>query len=598
MKDLSAVSSQEPSGQPPEVLLDSWKEIASYVKRDVSTVQRWEKREGMPVHRHVHERRGSVYAHSSELDAWLQSRKLHLEEEEREHRAETSEEAETEHQPKERPWARRWLVLSGIAVLALMAVTYVTIKSRTERATRPKIQSLAVLPLRNLSGDPTQEYFADGMTEAVIGRLSMIHGLRVISRTSVMRYKDTHTSAPEIAKTLGVDAIVEGSVVREGNRIRVHAQLIRCATDEHFWSETYDRELGDALALESEVAQAIAARVEVSITGVERARLIAARPVSPEVYESYLKGQFAANYSRAAVERSIAYFEEAIRMDPAFAPAYLGLANAYDALGTSGIGGASPREVRPKVISAARKALELDPTIAEAHGLLAVVYQEQWQWGDAEGEFKRVFELTPNDAGAHLAYAGWLLCQGRTEEAQAWSRRARELDPLGVGGNNVGWILFHSRHYDEAIRELRSALAVRPNDGSIYWFLGFALIANGQADEAIPVLENAVALTDRSPAVIGVLIRAYAHAGRRTEALRILDELKRRQQKGYIPTAAFVNAYLGLGDNERAIIWLERAYEEQSLIMEYIKVHPFFDPLRGDPRFEDLVRRVGLDQAR
>jgi pentatricopeptide repeat protein len=598
MKDLSAVSSQEPSGQPPEVLLDSWKEIASYVKRDVSTVQRWEKREGMPVHRHVHERRGSVYAHSSELDGWLQSRKLHLEEEEREHRAETSEEAETEHQPKERPWARRWLVLSGIAVLALMAVTYVTIKSRTERATRPKIQSLAVLPLRNLSGDPTQEYFADGMTEAVIGRLSMIHGLRVISRTSVMRYKDTHTSAPEIAKTLGVDAIVEGSVVREGNRIRVHAQLIRCATDEHFWSETYDRELGDALALESEVAQAIAARVEVSITGVERARLIAARPVSPEVYESYLKGQFAANYSRAAVERSIAYFEEAIRMDPAFAPAYLGLANAYDALGTSGIGGASPREVRPKVISAARKALELDPTIAEAHGLLAVVYQEQWQWGDAEGEFKRVFELTPNDAGAHLAYAGWLLCQGRTEEAQAWSRRARELDPLGVGGNNVGWILFHSRHYDEAIRELRSALAVRPNDGSIYWFLGFALIANGQADEAIPVLENAVALTDRSPAVIGVLIRAYAHAGRRTEALRLLDELKRRQQKGYIPTAAFVNAYLGLGDNERAIIWLERAYEEQSLIMEYIKVHPFFDPLRGDPRFEDLVRRVGLDQAR
>ncbi|HXA07208.1 MAG TPA: tetratricopeptide repeat protein [Bryobacteraceae bacterium] len=598
MKDPSPVSSPEPSGQPAEAALDSWKEIATYVKRDVSTVQRWEKREGMPVHRHVHERRGSVYAYSSELDAWLRGRKLRLEEEEKGHRAETSEEAETEHQPNERPWARRWLVLYGIAVLALMAVTYVTIRSRVGRATRLKIQSLAVLPLRNLSRDPTQEYFADGMTEALIGRLSMIQGLRVISRTSVMRYKDTHTSVPEIAKTLGVDAIVEGSVVREGNRIRVHAQLIRGATDEHFWSETYDRELGDALALESEVAQAIAARVEVSVTGVERARLIAARQVSPEVYESYLKGRFAANYSQAAVEKSIAYFEEAIRKDPAFAPAYLGLANAYDALGTSGIGGASPREVRPKVISAARKALELDPTIAEAHGLLAVVYQEQWQWGDAEGEFKRVLELTPNDAGAHLAYAGWLLCQGRAEEAQAWARRARELDPLGIGGDSVGWILFQARHYDEAILELRSALAVHPNDGSIYWFLGFALIANGQADEAIPVLENALALTDRSPAVIGVLIRAYAHAGRRTEALRLLDELKRRQQKRYIPTAAFVNAYLGLGDNERAIAWLERAYKEQSMIMQYIKVHPFFDPLRGDPRFADLVRRVGLDQAR
>jgi TolB-like protein/Tfp pilus assembly protein PilF len=597
MKDPSPVSSPEPSGQPAAVPLDSWKEIATYVKRDVSTVQRWEKREGMPVHRHVHERRGSVYAYSFELDAWLQSRGRRLEQE-KENRAEAPEEEDSEHRPNERHLARRWLVLCGITVLALVAVTYFTTRGRTGSAIRPKIQALAVLPLRNLSGDPTQEYFSDGMTEAIIGRLSMIRGLRVISRTSVMRYKDTHTSVPEIAKTLGVDAIVEGSVIREGGRIRVHAQLIRGATDEHFWSETYDRKLGDALELESEVAQAIAGRVEVSVTGVERARLIAARQVEPEVYESYLKGLFEAEYSQAAVKKSIAYFEEAIRKDPAFAPAYLGLAGAYDALGTSGIGGASPRELRPKVISAARKALELDPTIAQAHGLLAVVYQEQWQWGDAEGEFKRVLELTPNDAGMHIAFAGWLLCQGRTEEAIKWSRRARELDPFGVGGESVGWILFQSRHYDEAIRELRSALAVRPNDGLIYWFLGFALIANGQADEAIPVLENAVALTDRSPAVIGVLVRAYAHAGRRADALRLLDELKRRQRKGYIPTAAFVNAYLGLGDNEQAIVWLERAYEEQSMIMQYIKVHPFFDPLRSDPRFADLVRRLGLDQAR
>jgi TolB-like protein len=597
MKDPSPVSPPEPSGQPAEAPLDSWKEIATYVKRDVSTVQRWEKREGMPVHRHVHERRGSVFAYSSELDAWLQSRGLRLEEE-KENRVEGSEVEEAKRGSKELHLSRRWLVLCGITVLALLAVTYMTTRGRTGSAARPKIQSLAVLPLRNLSGDPTQDYFADGMTEAVIGRLSMIHGLRVISHTSVTRYKDTHTAVPEIANTLGVDAIVEGSVVREGNRIRVHAQLIRGATDEHFWSETYDRELGDALALESEVAQAIAARVEVSVTGVERARLIAARQVSPEVYESYLKGQFAAAYSQAAMERSIAYFEEAIRMDPAFAPAYVGLANAYDQLGTSGIGVASPSEVRPKVISSARKALELDPTLAEAHTLLAEVYQEQWQWGDAEGEYKLALELKPNDAGAHIEFAGWLLCQGRTEEAIKWSRRARELDPFGVRGDSVGWILFQSRHYDEAIRELRSDLAVRPNDGLTYWFLGFALIANGQAGQAIPVLENALTLTDRSPAVIGVLVRAYAHAGRRAEALRLLDELKRRQRKGYIPTAAFVNAFLGLDDNERAIVWLERAYAEQSSIIQYVRVHPFFDPLRSDPRFADLVRRVGLDQAR
>jgi TolB-like protein/Tfp pilus assembly protein PilF len=599
MKDPSPVSPPEPSDQPPEVLLDSWKEIAAHVNRDVSTVQRWEKREGMPVHRHVHDKRGSVHAYRSELDAWLQSRKPRLEEEEKEHRTKTPEEAEGgNHAISGIPWAHRWLAASGIAVLALLAVTYLTTRNRGGSATRSKITSLAVLPLKNLSRDPAQEYLSDGLTEAIIGRLSMIRDLRVISRTSVMQFKDTRAPVPEIAKTLGVDAMVEGSVIRDGDRLRVHAQLIRGATDEHFWSETYDRELGDALALESEVAQAIAGKVEATVTGEERARIVTARQVSPEVYESYLRGRFTEGFSRAATEKRIAYFKESIKKDPGFAPAYVGLATAYGELGTSGIGGAPPIEMLPKVIGAIRKALELDPALPEAHALLAEIYQDQWQWSDAEGEYNRALELNPNDAGAHLAFAGWLLCQGRTEEAQARSRRARELDPLGVSGDSIGWILFQSRHYDEAIRELRSALTVHQQDGSIYWFMGFALIANGQPAEAIPVLEKSLALSGRSPTVMGVLIRAYAHAGRRTEALRLLDELKRTQRKGYVPAAAFVNAYLGLGDNERAFVWLEHAYKEQSAILQFLKVHPFFDPLRGDPRFIDLVRRVGLDQAR
>lgn len=466
----------------------------------------------------------------------------------------------------------------------------------------PAIHSIAVLPLKNLSGDPAQEYFADGMTEEIIGRLSMIRGLRVISRTSAMHFKDTRAPLPEIAKALGVDAMVEGSVVREGGRVRVHAQLIRAATDEHFWSETYDRELGDALALESDVAQAIAARVEVTVTGAERARLVAARQVSPDVYENFLKGQLAErSNSPAATQKSIAYFEEAIKKDPAFAPAYLGLAHAYDALGMPGVAGAPPSELQPKVISAVRKALELDPSLPGAHALMGSLYQMQWQWNDAEREYKLALELDPNDAGAHLSFSTWLLSQGHTEEALAWSRRARELDPIGITGNAMGWILFQSRHYDEAIRELRSDLAVHQDDASTYWscwFLGFALSANGQPHEAIPVLERALALSERNPAVIGVLVRAYAHAGRRTEALRLLDELKRRQQTGYIPSAALVNAYLGLGDYEQTFSWLERAYKEHSPILQYIKVHPFFDPLRGDPRFADLVRRVGLPETR
>jgi TolB-like protein len=408
----------------------------------------------MPVHRHVHDKRGSVYALSLELNAWLQTRKPRLEDEE-ETSPDTSEDAENDHGPGGTTWARRWLVVSGLAVLALLAIAYVMTRGRTVDATQNKIKSLAVLPMKNLSGDPTEEYFADGMTESIIGRLSMIRGLRVISRTSAMRFKDTRVAVPEIAKTLGVDAIVEGSVIREGGRVRVHAQLIRAATDEHFWSETYDRDLGDALVLESEVAQAIAAKVEVTVTGAERARLVAAHHVSPEVYESYLKGQFSKGNSRADIEKRIAYFEEAIRQDAKFAPAYIGLADAYDGLGTVFVG-VPPGETRPKVIGAARKALELDPELAEAYVQLADVHQKQWQWAEAEAEYNRALELKPNDAVAHLGFANWLMCRGRTPYS---------------------------------------------------------------------------------------------------------------------------------------------ACQEQSNILQFLKVHPFFDPLRGDPRFADLVRRVGLDQA-
>ncbi len=310
--------------------------------------------------------------------------------------------------------ARLWFVLGGVAGLALIAVAYVMLRDRAGHTTQPKIRSLAVLPLSNLSGDSTQEYLADEMTEELCGRLASIHDLRVISRTSVMRFKGTKLSVPEIAKTLGVDALVEGSVIRQGSRIRVHAQLIRAATDEHLWADEYDGELGDVLALESEVAQSIARRVEVKITGEERARLIAAHHVSPEVYESYLKAEneFSKSSSPAELEQSVAYFEETIGKDANFAPAYVGLANVYERLG-SVRGGAPPKETHPKMISAARKAIELDPDLAEPHVLLAEVYQKQWQWSDAEAEFKRALELNSNDAGAssvrpwhssHLAY--------------------------------------------------------------------------------------------------------------------------------------------------------------------------------------------------
>ena len=496
--------------------------------------------------------------------------------------------------------ARRWWIIAAIAlcIAGLLGWGWHRWPGRSVAAPVSVIRSLAVLPLANLSGDPSQEYFADGMTEELIGRLSMIRGLRVISRTSVMQFKSTKPSVPETAKMLHVDGIVEGSVMREGDHVRVHAQLINAATDQHIWSESYDRDLRDTLALESEVAQSIARKVEITITGEERSRLVGAREVAPDVYESYLKGRGAvarAN-SRAEIEKSVTYFEEAITKDATFAPAYVGLASAYEKLGTGFVGAMPPGFARQKVFSAASKALELDPNLAEAHAQLAFVYMEHWQWRDAEAEYRRALELSPNDAAAYRGFgAGWMMLQGRMDEALAMSRRALELDPLGESGTELGWVLFHARRYGEAIRELRSVMAVRPDDAEARNVLGRALICNDQAEEAIPLFEKADSMTGHSPGSVQGLAMAYARAGRRTEAVRLIDELRQRQKTTYVPPAIFVYPYLELGDYDQAFAFLERAYREQANILMFLRVSPFFDPVRNDPRFKDLLRRVGLN---
>jgi TolB-like protein/Tfp pilus assembly protein PilF len=490
-----------------------------------------------------------------------------------------------------------WIGLAGASLAALLGVGYFLARThaRPEDVAPRSIKSLAVLPLKNLSGDPAQDYLADGMTEALIGRLAGIHSLRVVSRTSVMRFKNPQSSVPEIAKTLGVDAIVEGSVLREGNRIRVTAQLIRGATDAHIWSETYDREMRDALALESELAQTITEKVSVTVTGDEQKRIATMRPVEPEVYESYLKGRFTLDNSndKAGVERSLEYFGRAVQRDPTFAPAYVGQAEAYSVLGTIFIG-EPPEQSRKAEWTAATTATQLNPDLTEAHLLLAEVEQEKWQWSDAEAEYRRAIALSPNDAEAYGGLSSWMLSQGRLEEALAMAQHSRELDPLAVSGTGMGWILFSARRYDEAIREFRGVLAVQPHDANALWNLGFVLSADNQPEKAIEVLEKALEISHRSPGVIGVLVRAYAQAGRRDDAVRLLAELKNRQKKGYIPAGAFVNAYLGLDDKEQAFHWLDQAYKEQSNLLQFVKTHPFFDPIRSDPRFQDLQRRMGL----
>jgi TolB-like protein/Flp pilus assembly protein TadD len=567
--------------------LDSWKDIATYLKRDISTVQRWERREGMPVHRHLHDQRGSVYAFRSELDRWIALRSIAVQS------AGTVELGEgAPAQPtRSRQHGSLWPLAAAAVALALGFGV-----SRVLRPTQQGLQairSIVVLPLENLSGDESQEYFADGMTESVIGDLTSIRGLHVISRTSAMQFKGTHQSVPEIARKLSVDAVVEGSVIRAADHVRVHVQMIRGRTDEHVWSATYDRELRDVLTLETQIAYAIARQVQIAVSADDDGRT-ASRAVAADVYDNYLKGRFALNRNtRAGATESIGYFETALAADPSFAPAYSGIASAYTDLGLVLFGG-PPREARPKAIEAARKALALDPKLVEAHVQLGDALQKDWQWKEAEAELRRAVELAPNSAMANAMFARYLICRGRFDEAIAAAEKARSLDPLALRPEHLGWILFMSRRYKEAIRAIEDVLTTRPDDPTALWELGFARLFDGEPGPAVAALERAADITDRSAAVLGVLVHAYAAAGRTFDASRTLDELHHRQASEYVAAAAFVNAYGGLRDRDQTFFWLERGISERSTIVQYLGVHPGFDFIRSDPRFADLVRRVGL----
>src|SRR6202521_1958654 len=472
--------------------LESWKEIAAYLGRDVTTVRRWEKREGLPVHRLQHSKLGSVYAYAKELDAWRNERAPAT--------ATAAPEARQIAESVGRGYHARTAALAAMALVLAAGVIWIVRERTTVQPASANggIRSLAVLPLQNFSGNPEQDYLSDGMTEALIARLSAIHALRVISRTSAMQFKGTRKSVPAIGKELNVDAVIEGSVLRSGDKIRVTVQLIRADTDEHLWSGTYDRELQDVLALQSDVTQGIAGHIESAVTGAQRGSPVPPHAVAPEVYEAYLKGRFALHKnSRAGLGEALLHFQAAVDADATFAPAYAGLASTYSALGLV-FYGEPPGETRPKTLLAARKALELDPELSEARAGLGDALQEDWHWAEAEAEYRQAIELSPNNAAAHGGLAQWLLCQGRTEEALASARRAQELDPQEFNGTQVGWILFQARRYDEAIRELRTALTMEPKDPMALWYLGFVFIGAQRFDEPIATLEKVAALSNRS----------------------------------------------------------------------------------------------------
>jgi TolB-like protein/DNA-binding winged helix-turn-helix (wHTH) protein/Tfp pilus assembly protein PilF len=488
---------------------------------------------------------------------------------------------------------------SGIAFLCVLALLFALdvgkLRTRLLGSAVPvRIQSLAVLPLENLSHEPEQEYFADGMTEELITSLGKIGALHVTSRTSVMRYKRTNKSLPQVARELNVDGIVEGTVQRSGDRVRITAQLIYAPTDHHLWAESYDRDLKDVLALQDEVARTIANEIKTTLTPQEQMSLATVRPVNPGAYEAYLKGRYFWNKRTAeGIKKASDYFQQAINQQPDYGIAYSGLADCNSGLTWHGF--ASPTEALPRAKAAALKAIEIDPTSGEAHASLALALSHQRNWAAAENEFKRALQLSPRYANAHHWYGDYLSVAGRHEEALFEAKRAFELDPLSPMINTwLGLRYYHARRYDEAIVQGRKILEVDPSFAAAHLLLGQAYVQKGLHAQAISELQNATSLSGDSPLYMAQVGVAYAAAGKNAEALSVIDQLQKIARQSYVSSYGLAQIYAALGDKQHAMKWLQSAYDERAVWMEYLKVDPVLDSVRSQPRFQDLVRQMGL----
>lgn len=459
----------------------------------------------------------------------------------------------------------------------------------------PAIRSLAVLPLDSLSGDASQEYFADGMTDELIATLGQISALRVISRTSVMPYKGARKSLPEIARELNVDAVVEGTVLRSGGQVRITAQLIEARADRHLWSETYQGDLRDTLTLQNTVARAIADQIQVKVNAREQATLKRVDTVDPEAYEAYLKGRFFWNKrTRDGLKAAKDYFDQAIAQDAKYARAYSGLADTYALLGDWQYAVMPPKEALPRAKAAAIKALELDDTLGEAHTSLAFCLEGfDWDWKAAETEFRRGLALNPSYATAHHWYAWHLSLLRRDREAIAEMKKAASLDPLSLIINaDLAELLLITHADDESVRQSRKTIEMDAHFALSHNQLGQAYLQKRMPREAIVELQQGIQLSGGSPTSTANLARAYAASGRRNEAVRLLTDLKEQATPAYSNAAEIAAIYAALGDSDQAMTWLEKGFDER--FNPGVLLRPGFDPLRSDPRFQDLVRRIGL----
>jgi TolB-like protein/Tfp pilus assembly protein PilF len=460
------------------------------------------------------------------------------------------------------------------------------------RVERPRV---AVLPLANISGRDEDEYFADGITEELIQTLSKIGGLRVIARTSMMRYKHADKSPSEIARELGATAVVEGSIRKAGPRIRVTTRLLDASSAETLWSQEYDREVRDVFALQSDVSRRIAKALEVEILGPEQSVLGRAITADAEAHAFYLEGRYFLNQrTDDSLRQALANFERALQKDSRLAPAYAGIADAYSTL--AWLEFLRPRYAFPRARAAALKATALDATLAEAHASLGFVrFLYDRAWVEAEREFRHAIALNQNYPTAHQFYSDFLKAMGRLDEALSEIQRALELDPLSLGINTaLGHVLYLSRQYDRAIEQYRKALELDPNFAQAHLWFGRPYLERGMYDEAIDELQTAVRLSKDSTMSLAVLGHAYASAGRLPEAKELLARLMKRSRAQYVPSYWIALIHTGLKDRDRAFAWLERANRERSAWLAWIKVEPRFDGLRSDPRFARLLRRLRL----
>lgn len=515
-------------------------------------------------------------------------------------KATETERTEKKHNSK---WLRSWLNVPRIALLSAAVVLFAAFSGLAMHFVRgwepgrktDHTMALVVLPFENLTGDSQQDYFSDGMTDQLIANLAKIRSLRVISRSTAMAFKGTRKPLSEIARGLHVDAVVEGTVLRAGDRVRITAELVQVSTDDHLWADTYESQMGDVLSLQNRVSSAIVDEIRIKLSPEDKERLAKQPSVSPAAYEDYLKGRYYWNRrSSEGFEKAISYFEDATRKDPQYALAYAGLADCYGIIGATIYGTVPAGEAAPKAKAAARRALEIDPTLAEAETSLATaIFNYDWDWAAAEKGFQRAIELDPRYATAYQRYSLYSSAMGRLDDSLAQIKKARDLDPLSISINSsLGWRLYLARQYDRSIAQLRDTLEM---DQSYEWshlILGQAYEQTGEFGLAIAELRKAVELSHNSPLMISALAHADAVSGNREEAQRLLAQLMTEAKHQYVSPYYIATVHLALGRNDLAMNWLEKAYEDRSNGLVFLKVEPELDPLRSNPRFIALEQKL------